>query len=88
MGLLEDLPPSYVFNDEDDAKAWEIFLAMMDGVASPEEEDFHWVLHHAEEAKFHLNRWPTVRELRAYLADKAEREKALRKNATQEDDEE
>ena len=81
MGLLEELPDSYQFTDADDERAWQILrdslFAPVDEMRdmTPEEESFYWPVHHAERIRCIIGRWPTVREVREFLAKEQEEQK-------------
>lgn len=74
MGLLDELPPNYVFTEEDNERAWDILtqslFAPMDQMRDMtlEEESFYWPVHHAERIRCIIGRWPNVREVREFLA--------------------
>lgn len=62
VSYLDSLPAGYRFTDEDQQKSNEIlgwYFASHDNEMSPEQSEFTWCVHIAEDLKARNNFWPT-----------------------------
>jgi len=74
--MFDQMPDSYQFSEADVDAHWELFKKefVNNETLTEEEQEFYYFVNQAARLQCHINKLPTMGELRKYLHDEAKRE--------------